>query len=279
MQILRNEAYFLAYAAVTKYAAQRCIWTFYKVAMLKIKNINTYYGQAQALKNVSLHLTEGEIVTLLGANGAGKTTLLNSLSGAVTPRDGQIIFNNVPITNLSVHQIVRLGISQVPEGRQVFKPVSVEDNLDLGAYLHHKMLGRSDEVKKNKEMVYDLFPILRERRKQLAGTLSGGEQQMLAIGRAFMARPKLMLLDEPSMGLAPMVAQEIFRVIENLSGEKKTTVLLVEQNARAALKLADRGYVLETGRLILEGTAAELLDNKDVQRAYLGKDKKEIWER
>ena len=247
--------------------------------MLKIKNINTYYGQAHALKNVSLHLSEGEIVTLLGANGAGKTTLLNALSGVVPTRDGQIIFNNKSINNLAVHQIVRLGISQVPEGRQVFKPVSVEDNLELGAYLHHKMLSGSDDVKKNKEMIYDLFPILKERRKQLAGTLSGGEQQMLAIGRAFMARPKLMLLDEPSMGLAPLVVQEIFHVIENLSKKKKTTVLLVEQNARAALKLADRGYVLETGRLILEGTAAELLDNKDVQRAYLGKDKKEIWER
>lgn len=280
MQILRNEAYFLAYAAVTKYAAQHCIWTFYKVAMLKIKNINTYYGQAQALKNVSLHLTEGEIVTLIGANGAGKTTLLNSLSGVVPPRSGQIIFNNVPINNLAAHRIVQMGLSQVPEGRQVFKPLSVEDNLELGAYLHHKMLGGGKaEVKKTSEMVYALFPILRERRKQLAGTLSGGEQQMLAIGRAFMARPKLMLLDEPSMGLAPMVAQEIFRVIENLSREKKTTILLVEQNARAALKMANRGYVLENGRLILEGTAVELLENKDVQRAYLGKDKKEIWER
>lgn len=279
MQRLRNEAYFLAYAAVTKYAAQRCIWTFYKIAMLKIKNINTYYGQAQALKNVSLHLTEGEIVTLIGANGAGKTTLLNSLSGVVSPRSGEIFFNDIRINNLAVHQIVRMGISQVPEGRQVFKPISVEDNLELGAYLKHKMLGGGDEVKRNKEMVYDLFPILKERRKQLAGTLSGGEQQMLAIGRSFMARPKLMLLDEPSMGLAPMVTQEIFRVIENLSKEKKTTVLLVEQNARAALKMANRGYVLENGRLILEGTAGELLENKDVQRAYLGKDKKEIWER
>ena len=248
--------------------------------MLKIKNINTYYGQAQALKNVSLHLTEGEIVTLIGANGAGKTTLLNSLSGVVPPRSGQIIFNNVPINNLAVHRIVQMGISQVPEGRQVFKPLSVEDNLELGAYLHYKVMGGGrSEVKKTGEMVYALFPILKDRRKQLAGTLSGGEQQMLAIGRAFMARPKLMLLDEPSMGLAPMVAQEIFRVIENLSQEKKTTILLVEQNARAALKMANRGYVLENGRLILEGTAAELLENKDVQRAYLGKDKKEIWER
>jgi branched-chain amino acid transport system ATP-binding protein len=248
--------------------------------MLKIKNINTYYGQAQALKNVSLHLSEGEIVTLIGANGAGKTTILNSLSGMVPPRSGQIIFNNVPINNLAAHRIVQMGISQVPEGRQVFKPLSVEDNLELGAYLHYKMLGGGKaEVKKTSEMVYALFPILRERRKQLAGTLSGGEQQMLAIGRAFMARPKLMLLDEPSMGLAPMVAQEIFRVIENLSREKKTTILLVEQNARAALKMANRGYVLENGRLILEGTATDLLENKDVQRAYLGKDKKEIWER
>ena len=218
-------------------------------------------------------------MTLIGANGAGKTTLLNSLSGVVPPRSGEIFLNDVPINNLAVHQIVRMGISQVPEGRQVFKPISVEDNLELGAYLKHKMLGCGDEVKKNKEMVYDLFPILKDRRKQLAGTLSGGEQQMLAIGRALMARPKLMLLDEPSMGLAPMVSQEIFRVIENLSREKRTTVLLVEQNARAALKMANRGYVLENGRLILEGTATELLENKEVQRAYLGKDKKEIWER
>lgn len=248
--------------------------------MLKIKNINTYYGEAQALKNVSLHLSQGEIVTLIGANGAGKTTLLNSLSGIVPPRSGQIIFNDIPINNLAAHQIVQMGIAQVPEGRQVFKPLSVEDNLELGAYLHFKMLGGGkSEITKTRDMVYALFPILQERRKQLAGTLSGGEQQMLAIGRAFMTRPQLMLLDEPSMGLAPIVSQEIFRVIESLCREKKTTVLLVEQNARAALKMANRGYVLETGRLILEGTADELLDNKEVQRAYLGKDKKEIWER
>ena len=248
--------------------------------MLKIKNINTFYGQAQALKNVSLHLSQGEIVTLIGANGAGKTTLLNSLSGIVPPRSGQIIFNDISINNLAAHQIVQMGIAQVPEGRQVFKPLSVEDNLELGAYLHFKMLGGGkSEITKTRDMVYALFPILQERRKQLAGTLSGGEQQMLAIGRAFMTRPQLMLLDEPSMGLAPIVSQEIFRVIESLCREKKTTVLLVEQNARAALKMANRGYVLETGRLILEGTAGELLDNKEVQRAYLGKDKKEIWER
>ena len=247
--------------------------------MLKIKHINTYYGQVQVLKNVSLHLTEGEIVTLIGANGAGKTTLLNSLSGIVPPRSGQIIFNNVPINNLAAYRIVKMGISQVPEGRQVFKPLSVEDNLELGAYLHHKTQAGKTATKKTIEMVYALFPVLRERRKQLAGTLSGGEQQMLSIGRALMAKPKLLLLDEPSMGLAPIVAQEIFQVIENLTREKKTTILLVEQNARAALKLANRGYVLETGRLILEGTAADLLQNKEVQRAYLGRDKKEIWER
>jgi branched-chain amino acid transport system ATP-binding protein len=247
--------------------------------MLKIKNINTYYGQVHALKNVSLHLMEGEIVTLIGANGAGKTTLLNSLSGIVTSSSGEIIFAGASISNLAPSRIVKLGISQVPEGRQVFKPLSVEDNLELGAYLLHRTKAGRAEAKKNEAMIYALFPVLWERRKQLAGTLSGGEQQMLAIGRALMAKPKLLLLDEPSMGLAPIIAQEIFKVIENLSKEKKTTVLLVEQNARAALKMATRGYVLETGKMILEGTAAELLENKDVQRAYLGRDKKEIWER
>ncbi|MGA2526254.1 MAG: ABC transporter ATP-binding protein [Smithellaceae bacterium] len=247
--------------------------------MLKIKNINTYYGQVHVLKNVSLHLTAGEIVTLIGANGAGKTTLLNSLSGIISPRSGQIIFDGVPINGLAAHQIVKMGISQVPEGRQVFKPLSVEDNLELGAYLQYKTRAGKSAAKETNEMIYALFPILRERRKQLAGTLSGGELQMLSIGRALMAKPKLLLLDEPSMGLAPIVAQEIFQVIENLTRETKTTILLVEQNARAALKLANRGYVLETGRLILEGTAADLLQNKEVQRAYLGKDKKEIWER
>ena len=247
--------------------------------MLRIKNINTFYGQVHAIKNVSLHLSEGEVVTLIGANGAGKTTLLNSLSGIVPPKTGQILFNETEINHFAPHKIVRLGVSQVPEGRQVFKPLSVEDNLELGAYLNYRITGGKAQAKKDMEMVYELFPILRQRRKQLAGTLSGGEQQMLAIGRALMAKPRLLLLDEPSMGLAPMIVQEILKVIANLSREKKTTILLVEQNARAALKIANRGYVLETGRLILEGTAAELLENKDVQRAYLGRDKKEIWER
>ena len=247
--------------------------------MLRIKNINTYYGQVHALKNVSLHLNEGEIVALLGANGAGKTTLLNTLSGITPARSGEIIFSGTQIHHLPPHKLVALGVSQVPEGRQVFKPLSVEENLELGAYLHYRGNSGGSEVKASMETVYSMFPVLLERRRQMAGTLSGGEQQMLAIGRALMSRPRLMLLDEPSMGLAPFLVQEIFKVIENLSRERKTTILLVEQNARASLKMADRGYVLETGRMILEGTASELLENKDVQRAYLGRDKKEIWER
>ncbi len=247
--------------------------------MLRLKNINTYYGQVHALKNISLHLNRGEIVTLIGANGAGKTTILNTLS-AITPcRSGEILFEGKPVQSLPPERIVALGISQVPEGRQVFKPLSVEDNLELGAYLRHHKSGEKKEIRKTLEMVYELFTVLFQRRKQAAGTLSGGEQQMLAIGRALMAQPRLMLLDEPSMGLAPLIVQEIFRVIENLARTQDTTILLVEQNARAALRIADRGYVLETGRVILEGDSAELLDNKDVQRAYLGKDKKEIWER
>jgi branched-chain amino acid transport system ATP-binding protein len=246
--------------------------------MLKVKNINTYYGQVHALKNVSLHLERGEIVTLIGANGAGKTTMLNSLSAVTPPKSGEIHFTGLPIDRLPSDRIVELGISQVPEGRQVFKPLSVEDNLELGAYLLYRREGRG-AIKKELEGVYALFPKLYERRKQLAGTLSGGEQQMVAIGRALMARPKLLLLDEPSMGLAPLVVQEIFAVIGNLRREKGTTILLVEQNAKAALKMADRGYVMETGKVILEGLASELLENKEVQRAYLGKEKKEIWER
>jgi len=247
--------------------------------MLKVKNINTYYGQVHALKNVSLHLKQREIVTLIGANGAGKTTILNSLSAITPPKSGEILFNGAPINNLTPDRIVELGISQVPEGRQVFKPLSVEDNLELGAYLRYSRKEGRGAIRKDLEEVYALFPRLHERRKQMAGTLSGGEQQMLAIGRALMAKPKILLLDEPSMGLAPLVVQEIFSVIENLRHEKGTAILLVEQNAKAALKMADRCYVLETGKVILEGLASELLDNKEIQRAYLGKEKKEIWER
>ena len=247
--------------------------------LLKIKNINTYYGQVHALKNVSLHLNDGEIVTLIGANGAGKTTILNTLSAITPPRSGEILYNGNSITNLAPDRVVGLGISQVPEGRQVFKPLTVEENLELGAYLLYRKKEGRGGIKTALEEVYSLFPRLKERRKQMAGTLSGGEQQMLAIGRALMAKPRILLLDEPSMGLAPLVVLEIFSVIENLRRDKGTTILLVEQNAKAALKMADRGYVLETGRVILEGMASDLLFNKDIQRAYLGKEKKEIWER
>jgi branched-chain amino acid transport system ATP-binding protein len=247
--------------------------------MLKLKNINTYYGKVHALKNVSIHLKAGEIVTLIGANGAGKTTLLNTLSAIIPAESGEILFEGVSLSTLSPDRIVKLGISQVPEGRQVFNPLSVEDNLELGAYLRYRSREGKGEIRKDLEKIYALFPRLLERRQQMAGTLSGGEQQMLAIGRALMAKPRLLLLDEPSMGLAPLVVQEIFRVVDTLRREAGTTVLLVEQNAKAALKLADRGYVLETGKVILEGIASELLENKDVQRAYLGQEKKELWER
>lgn len=246
--------------------------------MLSLKNINTYYGKVHALKNVSLHLQQGEIVTLIGANGAGKTTILNSVSGVTPASGGEVLYNKQPVTELRPDMIVKLGISQVPEGRQVFKPLSVEDNLELGAYLRHRSGEDKKNIKKGMEEVFFLFPRLEERRDQLAGTMSGGEQQMLAIGRALMAKPKILLLDEPSMGLAPLVVQEIFKVLEQLR-QQGTTILLVEQNAKAALKLADRGYVLETGKVILEGPADELLENAEVKRAYLGKDKKEIWER
>ncbi|MBP1751860.1 MAG: livF [Geobacteraceae bacterium] len=247
--------------------------------MLRIKNINTYYGQVHALKNVSLHLHAGEIVTLIGANGAGKTTVLNSLSAITPPKSGEILFEGSTIKNLSADRIVDLGISQVPEGRQIFKPLSVEDNLELGAYLRFRKREGRASIRKDIEHVFHLFPRLSERRRQIAGTLSGGEQQMLAIGRALMAKPKILLLDEPSMGLAPLVVKDIFKVVSKLRSEQGTTILLVEQNAKAALAIADRGYVLETGKVILEEKASELLENKEVQRAYLGKDKKEIWER
>ena len=247
--------------------------------MLRLKNINTYYGKVHALKNVSLHLGEGEIVTLIGANGAGKTTILNSISGVTPASSGEILFCKEMVATLAPDKVVQRGISQVPEGRQVFKPLSVEDNLELGAYLRYRNREGKAAIHKDMEKVYSLFPRLEERRKQLAGTMSGGEQQMLAIGRALMANPKMLLLDEPSMGLAPLVVQEIFRVLERLRQENGTTILLVEQNAKAALKLADRGYVLETGKVIIEGPSDELLENAEVKRAYLGKEKKEMWER
>lgn len=239
--------------------------------MLKIKNLDVYYGKLYTLKKVSLHIKKGEIVTLIGSNGAGKTTLLNTISGIVKPASGSILFEGGDITKLTPEKIVKTGISQVPEGRLIFKTLTVEENLLLGAYSQYS-LRKKKQIQGEIEIVYNLFPKLKERRKQLAGTLSGGEQQMLAVGRALMSKPKLLLLDEPSMGLAPNIIKEVFQHILELKKLYGLTVLLVEQNAKSALKIADRGYVLETGRVILEGTSEDLLLNRDVQRAYLGRD-------
>jgi branched-chain amino acid transport system ATP-binding protein len=244
--------------------------------LLKVRNISTYYDRIRILKGVSIHVGEGEIVALIGANGAGKTTLINDISGLLDVHVGTIMLGDRPIHNLSPVKIVKTGISQVPEGRLVFSPLTVEDNLKLGAYLRYRGKEK-DEIAQSIEEVYTLFPLLKERSSQIAGTLSGGEQQMLALGRALMARPRLLLLDEPSLGLAPLIAAEIFRTIVRLR-ESGVTILLVEQNARAALAMSDRGYVLETGSVVLQDRAERLLENKEVQRAYLGKGKKEIWD-
>jgi branched-chain amino acid transport system ATP-binding protein len=244
--------------------------------VLKLESISAYYGAIQALRNVSLHVSPGEIVTLLGANGAGKTTLMKVISGIHFPGKGRVIFSDQNITGFPAEEILRSGIGQVPEGRQIFAPLSVLDNLLLGAYVRFRGKEKK-EVWKDMEATFTLFPVLRERKRQRAGTLSGGEQQMVAIGRTLMSRPKLLLLDEPSMGLAPKVVGDIFRAIRTLP-EKGTTILLVEQNAKAALRIAERGYVMETGRIILEGETGDLLNNKEVQRAYLGKEYREIWE-
>jgi branched-chain amino acid transport system ATP-binding protein len=239
--------------------------------MLLLKNVDIFYGKIHAIKRVSLHVNKGEIVTLIGSNGAGKTTLLRTISGLIRSTNGSLVFDNLDISKQSPDTIVKKGISHVPEGRLVFKPLNVEDNLLLGSFNWYSFKNRS-EIKNDVEMIYSIFPILKKRNKQLAGTLSGGEQQMLAIGRALMARPKLLLLDEPSMGLAPIVIKEIFKYILELRNTFGLTVLLVEQNARSALRIAHTGYVLETGRIILQGPAEDLLLNKDVQRAYLGRD-------
>jgi len=243
-------------------------------AVLTLKNVDVFYGKIHAVKRVSMHVRAGEIVALLGGNGAGKTTLLCTISGLNRPASGALAFGERDITRLGAEKIVQAGISHVPEGRLVFGPMSVEDNLALGAFIRRGFNDRAkaEAVRADIETMYVMFPVLRERRKQMAGTLSGGEQQMLAIARALMARPKLLLLDEPSMGLAPTITKEIFRHIVALRETFGLTVLLVEQNARSALKIADRGYVLETGRIILDGRADELLANKEVQRAYLGRD-------
>jgi len=244
--------------------------------VLRLESVSAFHGAIQALRNVSLHVTNGEIVTLLGGNGSGKTTLMKVISGIHPPSKGRLIFAGQNISGFQAERILRLGVGQVPEGRQIFAPLSVLDNLLLGAYVRFKGKEKK-EVWKDLEGIFGLFPILKEREAQRAGTLSGGEQQMVAIGRTLMSRPKLLLLDEPSMGLAPKVVGDIFRAIQTLP-TRGTTILLVEQNAKAALRIAERGYVMETGRIILEGETADLLNNKEVQRAYLGKEYREIWE-
>jgi len=242
--------------------------------MLKVRNIEAGYGKLRVLKKISMHISPGEIVSIIGANGAGKTTLLQTIAGIIQPRGGEIAFADTAIGGMKAHKIVEAGCSLVPEGRQVFGPMTVQENLILGAYSLKKK-GLADQQTQELEHVYELFPRLLERKDQLAGTLSGGEQQMLAIGRALMARPKLIMLDEPSMGLAPLIVKDIFSIIVKLR-EEGNTILLVEQNARAALNISDRGYVIETGQIMLEESADELLNNNDVQRAYLGKDYKSI---
>ena len=234
--------------------------------MLNIENVQAGYGNILALKNVSLQINEGEIITLIGANGAGKSTTLMTISGIVSCRQGRILFRDEEIQRLSSDQIVKMGICQVPEGRHIFPQLTVQENLDMGAFLRNDRAG----IKKDLDYVFSLFPILAERRHQDGGTLSGGEQQMLAMSRALMARPQLLLLDEPSMGLAPLVIKQIFEIIKQINEESNTTIFLVEQNANQALHIADRGYVIENGEITMAGPAEELLTNPDVQKAYLG---------
>lgn len=242
--------------------------------MLKVKSVHTYYGSIHALKGVSLHVRPAEMVALIGANGAGKSTLVNTICGLIKPNKGTIEFQGESIQGLGPEEIVRRGIALVPEGRQIFSTMTVEANLEMGAFIHRR---NGPQVESDMERMYGRFPILRERCQQLAGTLSGGEQQMLAISRALMSRPQLIVLDEPSMGLAPLVVKEIFRIVQELRREGRT-ILLIEQNARAALQIADRGYVLETGKLVLQGDGTTLLDHREVQRAYLGKGARQIWD-
>ncbi|MGA2518171.1 MAG: ABC transporter ATP-binding protein [Thermodesulfobacteriota bacterium] len=237
--------------------------------MLEVRRLNSFYAAVQALKNVSISVKKGDIITIIGANGAGKTTLLKTISGLILEHDGNILYEGKSLSGLLPGEIVALGICLVPEGRQIFGHLSVLDNLKLGAYLYYDRRHK-DEIRENMEKVYAIFPILKNRRRQLSGTLSGGEQQMLAIGRAMMSRPKLMMMDEPSMGLAPLMVREIFRVIQELHHDG-TTILLVEQNARAALKMGVFGYVLETGEIVLQGDTKILLEDEKVKHAYLGK--------
>jgi branched-chain amino acid transport system ATP-binding protein len=242
--------------------------------MLQVRNLHTYYGHIHAVKGVSLHVKPGEIVALIGGNGAGKSTILKAISGIVRGASGDIILGDEQITHLSSERILKSGIGHVPEGRRLFRGLSVRDNLILGAY------SRKDRARVRSDVgeMESLFPILGQRKRQLAGTLSGGEQQMLAIARALMARPKVLLLDEPSMGLAPIVTSQIYEQIRHLNRDEGISILLVEQNARLALNLAHRGYVIETGRIVMEGQSHELKQSNEIQRAYLGKGYREVWE-
>ena len=233
--------------------------------MLEVKDLEVYYGAIHAVKGISLRVEDGQIVTLIGSNGAGKSTTLHTISGLIKPRSGNILFDGTDITGTPAHKIVASGLVQVPEGRHVFANMSVMENLDMGAYLRKD----KDGIEKDKKKVFELFPRLFERKNQLSGTLSGGEQQMLAMGRALMERPRVLLLDEPSMGLAPLLVKEIFSIIKTIN-EEGTTVLLVEQNANMALSIADYAYVLETGRITLSGPAADLSAREAVRKAYLG---------
>jgi branched-chain amino acid transport system ATP-binding protein len=236
------------------------------VIVLTIENVDVYYGAIQALCGVGLNVEAGEIVTMIGANGAGKSTTIRTISGLVRPRSGRILFDGQDVTALEPHELVERGICQSPEGRRVFANMTVRENLELGAYIHH---GKPAQIREDLDRVLALFPRLRERIAQSAGTLSGGEQQMLAIGRALMARPRLLMLDEPSLGLAPFLVRQIFEIIRDINSQG-VTILLVEQNAYQALRVASRGYVLETGRVVLHDRAEALLANEDVKRAYLG---------
>jgi branched-chain amino acid transport system ATP-binding protein len=241
--------------------------------MLRISSLSVYYGAVRALSNISIHIKKGEFVCLIGSNGAGKTSLLNGLMGIVPADAGEVVFDNNDISALPTKKKVKLGLCLVPEGRRVFPDMDVYENLEMGAYL------QSLKTKKRQlEFVFDLFPVLEERSKQLAGMLSGGEQQMLAIGRALMSNPKLLLMDEPSMGLAPIIVKDVYSKLTQLK-ERGLTIFLVEQNASIALKYADRGYVLENGKIVLQGNTSQLIDDNEIKRAYLGKEYKEKWER
>ncbi len=235
------------------------------MAMLEVKDIEVYYGMIQAIKGISFSVNEGEVIALIGANGAGKTTILHTITGLLSPKKGSVNFEGQDITKIPAHKIVSLGMAHVPEGRRVFAELSVYENLKMGAYTRKD----KKEIEETLEMVYERFPRLRERKNQLAGTLSGGEQQMLAMGRALMSHPKIILMDEPSMGLSPIMVNEIFKIIQDVS-KSGTTVLLVEQNAKKALSIADRAYVLETGNIVLEGNAQELMNDDSIKKAYLG---------